>query len=103
MLYEVITNGVDAVVLATGNDFRAVEANAHAWASADGSYRSLSVATLHQGIFTFSLELPLAIGTVGGATTVHPMARHAGKLLGNPSAVELMQIAAAVGLRNNFV
>ncbi len=97
-----IMNGVDAVVLATGNDFRAVEAGVHAYAARDGHYKSLSSIDLSDGMFSYSLILPLSLGTVGGLTGLHPMAAFALELLGNPSAQELMQIAAAAGLANNF-
>ncbi len=97
-----IMNGVDAVVLATGNDFRAIEAGAHAFASRNGHYRSLSQAEVSDGIFRFYMELPLALGTVGGVTRLHPMARVALDILQNPSAEELMKIVAATGLAQNF-
>lgn len=97
-----IMNGVDAVVLATGNDFRAVEAGVHAYASRMGSYASLTDIVLKDDVFTYTLELPLALGTVGGLTSLHPLAKLSLLLLGNPSASELMQIAAAAGMANNF-
>lgn len=97
-----IYNGVDAVVLATGNDFRAIEACGHAYAGRTGKYTSLSDCTLENGMFRFSIRLPMAIGTVGGLTAVHPIARRSLELLGNPSAPELMQIIACVGLAQNF-
>lgn len=97
-----IMNGVDAVILATGNDFRAVEACAHAYASRDGQYRSLSSASIENGIFKFSLTLPLAVGTVGGLTTIHPLAKTSLAILGNPSASELMKVVVATGLAQNF-
>jgi hydroxymethylglutaryl-CoA reductase len=97
-----IMNGIDAVVLATGNDFRAVEAAAHAYASRDGKYRSLSNASIENGIFTFWLEIPLALGTVGGLTSLHPLVKLNLSILEKPSARELMQIVAAVGLAQNF-
>ena len=97
-----IMNGVDSVVLATGNDFRAVEAGVHAYASREGSYSSLSHATIENGVFTFWMELPLALGTVGGLTSLHPLVKLAHQILGSPSAEELMQIVAAVGLAQNF-
>lgn len=97
-----IMNGVDAVVLATGNDFRAVEAGVHAYAARDGQYRSLTSIDLSEGLFSYTLTLPLSLGTVGGLTGLHPMAAFALELLGNPSAQELMQITAAAGLANNF-
>jgi hydroxymethylglutaryl-CoA reductase len=97
-----IMNGIDAVVVATGNDFRAVEAGAHAYAAAAGNYKSLSHATVENNIFTFSVKLPLAMGTVGGLTQLHPLAKLSLEMLGNPSAEELMQIIASVGLAQNF-
>lgn len=97
-----IMNGVDAVVVATGNDFRAVEAGVHAYASRTGAYRSLSHATQKNGHFQMTLEIPLALGTLGGLTRLHPLASLALKMLGSPSAKELMMIAAAAGLANNF-
>lgn len=97
-----IYNGIDAVVLATGNDFRAVEAAGHAFAARDGRYRSLSECEVADGRFSFWLTVPLALGTVGGLTRLHPMAQKAMELLGQPKAAELMQVAAAVGLANNF-
>lgn len=97
-----VMNGVDAVILATGNDFRAIEAGAHAWASRSGQYRSLSHATLHDNVFTFSLEMPMALGTIGGLTRLHPLAARSMEILGNPGAQELMMITGAAGLANNF-
>ena len=97
-----IFNGTDAVVIATGNDFRAVEAAGHAYASRDGSYRSLSYASAENGKFRFGLTLPLALGTVGGLTGLHPMAKWSFEILGRPGARELMMIAAAAGLANNY-
>jgi hydroxymethylglutaryl-CoA reductase len=96
-----IMNGIDSVVIATGNDFRAVEAGAHTFASLDG-YKSLSKVGIENDTFTFSLKIPLAVGTVGGLTALHPMAKRAMQILGNPSARELMTIIAAAGLANNF-
>jgi hydroxymethylglutaryl-CoA reductase len=97
-----IFNGIDAVVIATANDFRAVEACGHAYAARDGRYRSLSDCSISDGLFHFWLELPLALGTVGGLTGIHPIARRSLELLGNPGAEELMMIAAATGLAQNF-
>ena len=97
-----IMNGVDAVVLATGNDFRAIEAAVHAYASKDGRYSSLSHAEIKDGIFRFWLDLPLALGTVGGLTSLHPLVRFALEMLEKPSAKELMQIVASAGLAQNF-
>jgi len=97
-----IMNGIDAVVLATGNDFRAVEAGVHAYASRQGSYSSLTHAKVEDGVFTFWMEIPLALGTVGGLTGLHPLVKLALELLHNPSAKELMQIVAVAGLAQNF-
>jgi len=97
-----IMNGVDAVILATGNDFRAVEAGVHAYAARNGSYTSLTDATIENGIFKFWIELPLALGTVGGLTSLHPLVKLALEILQKPSAEELMQIVAVAGLAQNF-
>jgi len=97
-----IMNGIDAVVLATGNDFRAVEAGVHAYAARGGSYSSLTHASDENGVFKFWIEIPLALGTVGGLTGLHPMVKTALELLGNPSAKELMKIVAVAGLAQNF-
>lgn len=97
-----IMNGVDAVILATGNDFRAVEAGIHAYASREGTYKSLTTASIDEDQFTFSIEIPLAIGTVGGLTSLHPLAKVALQILQQPTAKELMQIVAVVGLAQNF-
>ena len=97
-----IYNGVDAVVLATGNDFRAVEAAGHAFAAKDGRYRSLSRVNLTEKEFALELEIPLALGTVGGLTKLHPLAAKSLQILGNPDAATLMKISAALGLANNF-
>ncbi len=98
-----IYNGVDAIVLATGNDFRAVEAAGHAYAGRDGQYRSLSKCEVtEEEEFNLSLTIPLALGTVGGLTRLHPLAALSMEILQNPSAEELMSIAASAGLANNF-
>ena len=97
-----IMNGIDAVVLATGNDFRAVEAGIHAYASKSGHYSSLSHVKIENGIFTFWMDVPLALGTVGGLTSLHPLVKFSMELLGKPSAEELMQIVATAGLAQNF-
>ncbi len=97
-----IMNGVDAVVLATGNDFRAIEAGVHAYASKDGSYSSLTHAKIENGVFHFWIEIPLALGTVGGLTRLHPMVQVSLDILQNPSSRELMQIVAVAGLAQNF-
>ncbi len=97
-----IFNGVDAVVLATGNDFRAVEACGHAYAARKGQYGSLSFAEIENGIFRTGLRLPMAVGTVGGLTRLHPLAAKSLEILGYPGSDELMMIIAAAGLANNF-
>jgi hydroxymethylglutaryl-CoA reductase len=97
-----IYNGVDAVVLATGNDWRAVEACGHAFAASNGNYRSLTFAQIDGNRFRYTLRLPLALGTVGGLTKTHPVSKLALELLENPNAETLMMIAAAAGLANNF-
>lgn len=97
-----IMNGIDSVVIATGNDFRAVEASAHSYASLTGKYTSLSHAKIVDDQFTFWIELPFSIGTVGGITNIHPLVKWCLELLGNPSAKELMGIIAASGLAQNF-
>ena len=97
-----IMNGIDAVILATGNDFRSVEAGIHAYASRNGTYTSLTDATIENDIFIFSIEVPLAIGTVGGLTGIHPLVKFGLLLLQNPSAKKLMEIIAVAGLAQNF-
>jgi hydroxymethylglutaryl-CoA reductase len=97
-----IMNGIDAVVLATGNDFRAVEAGVHAYAAKDGRYTSLTHASIENGIFKFWIEVPLALGTVGGLTSLHPLVKLALEILQKPSAKELMKIVAVAGLAQNF-
>ncbi|HLP50800.1 MAG TPA: hydroxymethylglutaryl-CoA reductase, degradative, partial [Chitinophagales bacterium] len=97
-----IMNGIDSVVLATGNDFRAVEACVHTYACRDGVYRSLSECEVKDGMFRFWLTIPIAIGTVGGLTSLHPLAKRSLELLGNPNAKKLMEIIACVGLAQNF-
>lgn len=97
-----IFNGIDAVVLATANDFRAIEACGHTYAAKDGQYRSLSHCVVEDGVFRFWLDIPLALGTVGGLTKLHPIAKRSLELLGQPTAAELMSIIASVGLAQNF-
>jgi hydroxymethylglutaryl-CoA reductase len=98
-----IMNGIDAVVMATGNDWRAVEAGAHAYAARSGRYTSLSTWERDAaGNLVGTLELPLAVGIVGGATKVHPTARVALKVLGVKTARELAKVMAAVGLAQNL-
>jgi len=98
-----IMNGVDAVILATGNDWRAIEAGAHAYAARSGRYTSLSTwGQDADGNLAGTLELPLAVGIVGGATKVHPAARAALELMGVSTASELAEIVAAAGLAQNL-
>ena len=97
-----IMNGVDAVLISTGNDFRAVEAGVHAFASRKGNYKSLSECSIIDNIFKINLKIPLSIGTVGGITDVHPMVRLSLKLLNNPTSNDLMSIICSVGLAQNF-
>lgn len=97
-----IMNGIDAVVLATGNDFRAIEAGAHAYAARSGSYKSLTHCSVEKGVFRFWIEIPLALGTVGGLTSLHPMAKLSLDMLQRPNAKELMMIMATAGLAQNF-
>lgn len=97
-----VMNGVDAVVIATGNDFRATAACAHAYAAKDGKYKSLTHCTTDNGIFRFWIDLPISVGVVGGLTNLHPLVKFSLALLGKPSAQELMSILAVSGLAQNF-
>ena len=97
-----IMNGVDALIIATGNDFRAVEAGAHAYAARSGKYSSLSDAYIKDDKFIMELSLPLAVGTIGGLTQIHPMVSWCLELLGKPSVEKLMEIIAVAGLAQNF-
>jgi len=97
-----IMNGVDALLLATGNDCRATAAAAHSYASRHGSYKSLSSIRLTDMTFRYDLEIPLAVGTVGGITQIHPSVQKNLAIMNNPDARKLMMIAAASGLANNF-
>ncbi|PQJ13828.1 hydroxymethylglutaryl-CoA reductase, degradative [Nonlabens xylanidelens] len=97
-----IMNGIDAVVIATGNDFRAVEAGVHAYAARDGQYRSLTKARVENDTFIFEADFPLALGTVGGLTSLHPLSKLALQILENPSAEHLMKVTAVAGLAQNF-
>ncbi len=98
-----IMNGIDAVVIATGNDWRAVEAGAHAYAAREGRYTSLSSWSVGEhGDLVGELELPLAVGIIGGATRVHPTARAALQILGVTSAADLAEIIVSVGLAQNL-
>ena len=97
-----IFNGIDALAVATGNDFRAIEACGHAFASRNSQYSGLTDVQIQNGKFLFSIELALAVGVVGGVTAVHPMAKLAMKILDNPLAKELMMYLAVAGLASNF-
>ena len=98
-----IMNGIDAVALATGQDFRAIEAGAHAYAARDGTYRSLtSWRRTKEGDLAGEIELPLAVGVVGGIVNAHPTAKFALQILGIKSAKELAMVMAAVGLAQNL-
>lgn len=98
-----VMNGIDAVALATGQDFRAIEAAAHAYAARDGAYRSLTRwRKTKGGDLVGEIELPLAVGIVGGITSVHPTAKLALKILGVNKAKELAMVMAAAGLAQNF-
>lgn len=97
-----IMNGVDAVVMATGNDFRATAAALHTYASRDGQYRSLTHCSIDDGMFRFWIDLPISVGVVGGLTNLHPLVKFSLALLGKPSAQGLMRILAVSGLAQNF-
>ena len=97
-----IMNGVDAVLISTGNDFRAVEAGIHAYASSNGYYKSLSECSIIDNKFKISLKIPLSVGTVGGITDLHPMVKLSLQMLGNPNSSDLMKIICSVGLAQNF-
>jgi hydroxymethylglutaryl-CoA reductase len=97
-----IFNGIDALAVATGNDFRAIEACGHAFASRNGQYSGLTEVQFQDGKFQFSIELDLAVGVLGGVTAVHPLAKLSMQILDNPSASELMMYLAVAGLASNF-
>jgi hydroxymethylglutaryl-CoA reductase len=97
-----IFNGIDSVALATGNDFRSIEACGHTYASRSGKYKSLSQCSIERDTFRFWMDLPLSIGTIGGLTNLHPIAKRSLEMLENPDAKELMMIIAATGLIQNF-
>ena len=97
-----IMNGIDAILIATGNDFRAVDAGIHAYASRNGKYSSLSSAWIKNNEFNFQMTIPLSVGTVGGIINLHPMAKWSLNLLNNPNSNQLMQIISAAGLAQNF-
>ena len=95
-------NGIDAVLISTGNDFRAVEAGIHAFASRKGKYKSLSECTINDNMFKVNLKIPLSIGTVGGITDIHPMVKLSLRMLKNPTSDDLMNIISSVGLAQNY-
>ena len=97
-----IMNGIDAILIATGNDFRAVEAGIHAYASSNSKYQSLSECSISGNRFRLSLKIPLSVGTVGGITDLHPLVKLSLQILDNPSSKDLMCIIASVGLAQNF-
>jgi len=98
-----IMNGIDAVIIATGNDSRAIEAGAHAYASRNGCYSSLtSYEQDEEGNLLGTIEMPMAVGIVGGAANMHPKARLCRRILGISSAAELAMVTASVGLAQNF-
>jgi len=97
-----IMNGVDPVVIATGNDWRSIEAGAHAYAARDGQYRPLAIWRVEDGALTGRLEMPMALGTVGGTLVVHPGARLALRILGISRSRELAEVIASVGLAQNL-
>lgn len=97
-----IFNGIDALAVATGNDFRAIEACGHAFAARNGHYSGLTDVRIQDGMFRFSIELALAVGVVGGVTAVHPLSKLAMRILDNPTAPELMMYLAVAGLASNF-
>jgi len=97
-----IMNGVDSVLIATGNDFRAVEASIHSYACKDGKYKGLTGCSIDNDIFSIQLKLPIAIGTVGGITDLHPLVKLSHKILRKPNSSSLMEILAVAGLAQNF-
>ncbi len=97
-----IFNGIDALAVATGNDFRAIEACGHAFAARNGRYSGLTDVLIQDGLFRFSIEIAMAVGVVGGVTAVHPLSKLAMRILDNPSASELMMYLAVAGLASNF-
>jgi hydroxymethylglutaryl-CoA reductase len=97
-----IMNGIDSVLVATGNDWRATEAGVHAWAARDGQYRSVSNWTVEGDLLVGEIEIPIQVGTVGGVTRIHPAARLALRMLRVETAEELGRVVAAVGLAQNL-
>ncbi len=97
-----IMNGIDSVLIATGNDYRAVEASIHSYASKDGKYKGLTECSIDNNIFSIKLKLPIAIGTVGGIIDLHPLVKLSHKILRKPNSSNLMEILAVAGLAQNF-
>ena len=97
-----IMNGIDSVLIATGNDFRAVEASVHSYACKGDKYKGLSECSIDNDIFSIKLKLPIAIGTVGGIIDLHPLVKLSNKILGKPNSSSLMEIVAVAGLAQNF-
>ncbi len=97
-----IYNGISAVALATGNDFRSIEAAGHAYASETGKYKSLSKCVLENDKFVLKIKLPVAIGTIGGVTGLHPLAKRSLQIMKYPNADQLMSVMAATGLASNY-
>lgn len=97
-----IFNGIDALAVATGNDFRAIDACGHTFAARNGHYSGLTDVRIQDGMFRFSIEIAMAVGVVGGVTAVHPLSKLAMRILDNPSASELMMYLAVAGLASNF-
>ena len=97
-----IYNGIDAVIIASGNDFRAVEAAGHTYACRDGRYRGLTHARIDDGVFSMWIDFPLSIGTVGGLTSLHPLSKLSLEMLGRPNAMQLMEITACIGLSSKL-
>lgn len=97
-----VLNGIDPILIATGNDWRAVEAGVHAYAARDGQYRSITSWTFEKGVLTGTLIAPIVVGTVGGMTALHPTAKMCLQMLGTESAAELARVMAAVGLVQNL-
>jgi hydroxymethylglutaryl-CoA reductase len=95
-------NGIDSLAIATGNDFRAIEAGVHAYASRNGTYSGLTKASIKNNIFTLEMTIPLSVGTVGGLTNLHPLVKWSLELLKNPNSKELMKIIGVAGLAQNF-
>jgi hydroxymethylglutaryl-CoA reductase len=97
-----IMNGIDSVLISTGNDFRSVEASVHSYACKDEKYKGLTECSIDNDVFSIKLKLPIAIGTVGGIIDLHPLVKLSHKILGEPNSSTLMEIVAVAGLAQNF-